>query len=106
MGIWSKSCSCKPKYIEVSNNPNPKNFKFIAVEEYNGYLLAKINYPDAKNFEGNKILLYKGVTLITLVNSKELDPHFSDKKGSLSPIARFAPTEDGWNMGLKLMGVK
>jgi hypothetical protein len=57
-----------------------------------------VHYPDATNFEGRKILVYrhKGDGLIAieqLVAGGELDPHFCSSPNS--PIARFAPTTEG-----------
>lgn len=83
-------------------NPDPSNYQLVRAEEGLGkYLIVMIKYPDCKNYEGNKILVFKDVTLIELVNQKLIDPHFfpgDDKRKS--PIARFVPTEEGWQMAL------
>jgi hypothetical protein len=84
-------------------NPDPHNYKFVRVEEADGFLLVQLNYPDCTNYEGNKILLFRGVKLIDLVNQKYIDPHFFQAKDIASPIARFVPTEEGWKMGLTLI---
>lgn len=47
-----------------------------------------------------KELMYKGHVLKELVASTEIDPHFCEKH--LSPIARFAPTEEGLKLALSL----
>lgn len=81
----------------ISNpNPNPKNWIICKYEICGDYLLVLIKYPDCKNFEGHKILLYQGISsvneLLTKTN-KIIDPHFSEK--GISPIARFEPTMNG-----------
>ncbi|RJQ25013.1 hypothetical protein C4577_06420 [Candidatus Parcubacteria bacterium] len=77
-------------------NPDPNNYKIVKAEEVNGYLILMINYPDCTNYEGNKILLFKGVTLLDIVNQKYIDPHFFEDSKIHSPIARFVPTGEGW----------
>lgn len=81
--------------------PNPKVFNFVDATQVGEYLVAKILYPNCTNYEGIKILLYK-TQLLDLVKQANIDPHFSNKKGYISPIARFEPTNDGWTMGLML----
>ena len=79
-------------------NPNPSNYKILLAEERGKFLIIKLQYPNCTNFEGNKILVYKGVKLIDLVNQKLIDPHFFENKKYVSPIARFIPTEEGLRM--------
>lgn len=98
MGI-SIMGSCRISCYAIPNsNPNPKNFKIQWTLSINEYLLVCVDYPDAKNFEGQKLLLYKNVPslehLLQLTNN-ELDPHFDDDTNKVSPIARFKPTQDG-----------
>jgi hypothetical protein len=57
-----------------------------------------MQYPDCTNYEGNKILVFRGVTLIDLVNQRQIDPHFFKDAKVKSPIARFEPTPQGWTM--------
>lgn len=94
IGIFSKSCYgySTPEKEYVSINPNPKNFRIEAlIELENTYV--EVFYPDAKNYEGRKVMVYKGKVAEQIMKAAELDPHFSDK--GLSPIARFAPTTEG-----------
>jgi hypothetical protein len=84
-------------------NPDPSNYKIVKLEQHGSYLLMLINYPDCTNYEGNKILLYKDVTLAKLMFQKVLDPHFCGNKKYHSPIARFEPTQFGWDCGVRLM---
>lgn len=98
----ARSTEPKSKKTKLPN-PDPHNYKLIRVEEKDGFLLVQLNYPDCTNYEGNKILLFKDVTLIQLVNQKYIDPHFFQAKDIASPIARFVPTEEGWIMALSLI---
>lgn len=84
-------------------NPDPNNYVIKQYNQCGKYLLVAITYPDCTNYEGRKILLYKGITIKKLLKQKIIDPHFSDNKKFYSPIARFEPTQEGWDMGVKLM---
>lgn len=100
MGMFKKSCyGVKTETKYVSMNPNPKNFKIMKmIELANTYV--EVFYPDAKNYEGLKVLVFKGHCAEDIMAAKELDPHFSES--SLSPIARFAPTEEGKFLAMQL----
>lgn len=94
-GYRCRGVITETKYVSV--NPNPKNFKIEKlVELENTY--AEIFYPDAKNYEGKKVLVFRGQVAKQLLEATEIDPHFSES--GLSPIARFAPTELGKWLGL------
>ena len=43
-------------------NPNPKNFKIIRQEYLSPFTLLWVNYPNCVNYEGNKILVFRGDT--------------------------------------------
>jgi hypothetical protein len=103
----SDSVATKEKKADaVTGNPDPNNYQLVQAEEKNGFLVVKIRYPDCTNYEGNKILVFKDVTLIQLVNQKLIDPHFfQNNKKYTSPIARFVPTDEGWEMALALIEV-
>jgi hypothetical protein len=83
-----------------SGNPNPTNFKITKVYDTAYNTAVMVEYPDAKNYEGKKILVYKGVSSSDLKNEKALDPHFSEK--GLAPFARFEPTDKGWEQAMYL----
>ncbi len=84
-------------------NPDPMNYKIEKVHEDGAFLIIKINYPDCTNFEGNKILVFRDTTLVDLVNQKYIDPHFFQDANIKSPIARFIPTDEGWQMATKFV---
>jgi hypothetical protein len=109
-------CECKPEYTCYTHskestkepeitlpNPNPKNWKLLKSEQRGPNLLVKLCYPDCINYEGTKILLFKNVTVKDLYKQEVVDPHFSSNEKFHSPIARFEPTDDGWNYGIEML---
>jgi hypothetical protein len=97
------SCNCKKETIfiekRVNSTPDPVNFKIKKQEIINGYPVLLVNYPGVKNYEGNKILMYPKLFNLDLIK-KRIDPHFFTKGDS--PIARFEPTEYGWEIAVTL----
>ena len=84
-------------------NPNPVNFTVRkSIELENGNLIVVVNYPDCKNYEGNKIILYRQISLQDLLRQRKIDPHFSENKSFFSPFARFEPTTQGLEAATKL----
>ncbi len=86
-------------------NPIPSRFKIL--ESYSRgdtHIALRVTYPDALNYEGTKILMYRNIDIHQVLNAETLDPHFSDD-GSLSPFARFEPTKDGWLAAKELVDV-
>lgn len=81
-------------------NPNPNNYKILHHEQVGDVLVIEINYPDCKNYEGNKILVFLYCTLDKLQKQKKIDPHFSNNPQFHSPFARFEPTPSGWQAAL------
>lgn len=82
-------------------NPDPLNYQIIDYQQIGVFLIVKINYPDCTNYEGDKILVFKGVSLSKLESQKFIDPHFSTNKRFAHPCARFEPTKWGWNAAIK-----
>lgn len=95
----------KERASEKLPNPNPANYEIIMslYDDDKKFLLVLIKYPDCTNYEGKKILLYKNTTIENLKKQKLIDPHFSDNKKYISPIARFEPTSYGWECGVTLI---
>jgi hypothetical protein len=86
MGCFKLSGGSNTDYGRM--NPNPYNFRISWVKQYGNYFVSKVNYPDATNFEGMKILL----TTFDPRGRPVLDPHFAENSGIL---ARFEPSEYG-----------
>lgn len=106
--IVHEPCNCdeKIRYLERKlaklPNPNPRNFRIQRFVASGNYLVVLINYPDCTNYEGNKIMIFEGIDGSQLEKLDFIDPHFCCGD-HLSPIARFEPTDRGWDMACKLM---
>ena len=88
--------ACKPTASSKFGNPNPKNFKITKLEQVRpDWCVVEVQYPDSKNYEGNKIMLYNS-NEVEVRSAKSLDPHFCEHPNCLSPVARFEPTAWGW----------
>ena len=109
---YSNYSPSEPKEDIKSGNPDPNNFKILKSKNIGKFVLLIVYYPDCINYNGNKILVFKesDITRWQLLNLKNLDPHFSEGKDVPSPIARFIPTNEGWEtakeMCLKLSNSK
>lgn len=114
LGIGVSRCSCGDntsvrtvervveRVVQVpEGNPVPTNFRVIKTLTHGQYVVAMVRYPDARNYEGLKIMVYKGVTPNDLAKASFLDPHFCESKAHISPLARFEPTEEGWRMAVR-----
>lgn len=98
----------KKQLDKISNLPNPKpnNYSIIESKLFGKYLIVKIIYHDCTNYEGVKIMVYKDCTIEDLINQKLIDPHFSESNNFKSPIARFEPTDSGWDNALTFVSCK
>lgn len=81
------------KKPSTGGNPDPRNFKVLIAEPIGDYWLFMVEYPGCTNFEGKKILVWKGEMIQDV-----LDPHFNERSGLL---ARFRP--DAWNLATKFV---
>ena len=83
-------------------DPDPTNFHILyAVDIPETHsCVVKIQYPNCTNYEGNKILVYKGLQVRDIQAMNEIDPHFLG--GKVSPFARFEPTALGLEAAITL----
>lgn len=94
MGLFKKSCWTNPQ--QPAPNPNPSRWELLEIAEFtNGYAL-KVRYLDCTNFEGEKVMVFRG----EYRERAYLDPHFQPNKAA--PIARFRPDDEGWGMAISL----
>jgi hypothetical protein len=84
-------------------NPRPDNYEIIRSTKLGKFLVIEIKYLDCINYEGKKILVFENCSVAALKKQQLIDPHFSENKKFISPIARFEPTNKGWDMALKLI---
>jgi hypothetical protein len=88
--------SCRrPEPPADNRNPNPLVYHIDEWKQVGRYLIVVITYPNCTNYEGKKILVYEGITIDYLKRQVAIDPHFSNNKDYVSPVARFEPTEHG-----------
>lgn len=78
--------------------PDPSNYKVIKHKQIGNMLIVMIKYYGCKNYEGTKILVFKDIEMLDLYKQELIDPHFCEDDNHHSPIARFIPTEEGWEM--------
>lgn len=119
ISMFGSRCSCDPPkrnerivYVEVPvsmptpprivapvspnpGNPNPTRFTIWQIQGIGRFTIVRVHYPDCRNFEGEKILVFEGVSVKAVKSLRTLDPHFCDG-AHVSPIARFVPTKQGW----------
>ena len=94
MGVLSILSGGRGRDDPQPGNPIPHRFTIKRAVGYGDYWVRLwVNYPDCFNYGGDKILVYEGHHLEEL-REGPLDPNFIDE--GLSPIARFEPTEKGW----------
>jgi hypothetical protein len=105
-GMSSSKTSATYEVKKVSKfDPNPAKFEIIRRLARNENVALIVNYPNCTNYEGNKIMVYRGVDPSYLYGQKELDPHFTEKENIIKPFARFEPTEQGWMKAVMLLDV-
>ena len=95
-------CNCNDNKQELFlPNPDPNNYTILRHHKVSNFLIAEIKYHDCINYAGKKILVFKDASIKDIFLQKEIDPHFLEKTDKFYPIARFVPTEEGWNYALK-----
>lgn len=80
-------------------DPRPADFTLGRVTTIRDYVVAMVKYPHCTNFEGNKIIVWKGVALKDVREMSVIDPHFIEGKNI---VARFIPTDEGWQMAVSM----
>jgi hypothetical protein len=82
---------------DANQTPNSANYKIERAEVYNNNTVVQVRYPDCPDFNGKKILVFRGYQMVVLMNTNRLDPQFSLTSNL---IAQFLPTDDGWAMAV------
>jgi hypothetical protein len=95
MGIsMLKRCYTNPQ--QPAPMPNPTEWALLDKKVFSGGYVLKVRYFHCTNFEGVKVMVFRGAYRDHIY----LDPHFEPTEKS--PIARFAPNDDGWRMAIEL----
>ena len=87
--------------LNGTGNPNPQRFVIYRWAQVGRSVVVLAEYPDARNYEGQKILVYEDVSIEEITSWDRLDPHFSAMTPERSPVARFLPTNRGWTWALE-----
>jgi hypothetical protein len=96
-----ENCSSTPQPIK-DGNPDPNNYTITDIHETAKGCVMLIIYPDCDNYEGRKILLFNKSSNEVKAQGV-IDPHFSNNEKYISPIARFVPNKDGWEMAINTL---
>jgi hypothetical protein len=97
MGIRAISRSSECSCANSSPDHTIRRSAILFVSEVGPFTIVFAKYDDAPNFEGRKILVYKA-PYSEVKKQEYLDPHFCDDDSHLSPIARFRPDREGWEL--------
>jgi hypothetical protein len=115
---YCSDCSCEDRLVDkivsrLSNKtwlknlvapcrpmPDPSNYEVIHYEEHGPFVILVVRYPDCTTFEGQKVLVFHGKPLTSILAQTRMDPHFSQSTvpGNGHPVARFEPTPMGMAM--------
>lgn len=108
-------CSSNRRYVAlepvIQEPKTPDKFKYEIVDacRVGSHLVLKVLYPNCKkcSYEGNKVLVFLGVSEMQVLKWKEIDPHFRETHDYLqlpsqapSPAARFPASQQGWEDAL------
>jgi hypothetical protein len=80
------------------------NYSIEEVEQVGEHVVLKAKYPNCSRctYEGNKIMVFLGVTLKDVIKWRRIDPHFREPNSRRSPTeapgpaARFPGSAEGW----------
>jgi hypothetical protein len=93
----------------TNNTPDAENYEILDAVQVKSHLVCKVRYPSCENcsYEGIKIMVFEGVSALSALKWKRIDPHFSDPSSKSlpthapAPAARFPANTKGWNRALK-----
>lgn len=91
-----KSRRCVSEPTIIPNQPDPGVFTIEKHFSNKDHTVVIVDYPDASNYEGKKIIVYLYTSYEQIVKERRLDPHFTSAKINVKPFARFEPTQLGW----------
>ena len=83
----------------LPNDPRPENFKVLDLKQIGDYVVGVVHYPNATNFEGDKILVWQYATIAEIKRYATIDPHFLEGN---KIFARFRPTGEGLQAAIAL----
>ncbi len=84
--------------VAVPPNPSPSRWTYLDHVQYTEAYALKVRYHDCTNYEGVKVMVYRGQWRDKM--RTYLDPHFAETDDA--PIARFRPDATGWKLACVL----
>jgi hypothetical protein len=98
--LRNSSCSCcKTNNYNLKCDKEQKNIErnYTILDYYQktNAIAVKMKFKNFENYEGVKILIFKGKKINHVLEMEFIDPHFCENQKH-SPIARFEPTDEGW----------
>lgn len=76
----------------LPTDPDPATFTIKRLIQVGTFVVGHVQYPNATNFEGNKVLVWENATVDDISQLEVIDPHFLENN---SIIARFRPDANG-----------
>ena len=93
-GPFSRSCCTNTQ--APAPNPSPERWEMLEKTVFENSYALKVRYFDATNFEGIKVMVFRG----KYIHRDYLDPHFENTISA--PVARFRPDYEGWNFAVEM----
>lgn len=92
----------------AENSPDPDDYEVEDALEVAGNLVLRVRYPSCERcaYEGSKVLVFVGTTVLAAIRWRRIDPHFREDVPSRppteapSPAARFPASGKGWEDAL------
>ncbi len=79
-------------------------FEITKISERDHYILVEIRYPNCGHLDGWKTILFEtDLSMEEVKKLPELDPHFTFDDDDPRVVARFHPSSEGWDMGLRAL---
>lgn len=80
--------------------PDPSRFTVLRTCVVGSALVVELQYEGCANHEGRKVLVYEKLSNAEFLRFGRVDPHFCDNANCPSPVARFEPTQRGWQLAV------
>lgn len=80
-------------------NLDPTKYRILKEKRLNDCTILKLAYIIDSDNQNTKILLFKGCSLLDIVQQKDgIHPEFYEDSKIINPVAIFKPDDEGWRM--------